>query len=279
MESFFSNQICLVTGAGQGIGWAVVLALANKGAQVYFCDNSEKNLQRVKSELSTSLLKDRIFAEYCDVTDLNSVKTWISTIHQKTNKIDIVINNANLIRWQNVADISCADDIKVMQVGYNGMVNVIHVVLPYLQAAGKGYIVNMGSSAGKIFTKSMPASYAAVKAAIDGYTQTLQCELKGSGITIILVRPGAVSGTDFFRIDSKSALLRMPRIADFMPNLTPTIVADKLVRAIEKKQIIVDIPVLVKVFYLLFALSPRFCQFLLGLGGQGRRDYTDSEKK
>jgi hypothetical protein len=97
---------------------------------------------------------------------------------------------------------------RVMRVSYDALVYTTAAVLPWMLAAGQGQIINIGSSAGKIFHGGVSAPYAAAKAAIDGYTQTLQAEF--AGVIHLLVRP-AVIAYSFFRHHPAN----MPRLADF----------------------------------------------------------------
>jgi NADP-dependent 3-hydroxy acid dehydrogenase YdfG len=162
-----------------------------------------------------------------------------------------------------------------MRVGYDGMLYGVKTVLPLMLAAGRGHIVNMGSSAGRIFVTGPSAAYAAVKAAIDAYTQVLQIELKNTPICVTLMRPGTVAGTDFFRKHAASS--RLPRLADLVPSLTPSQVALSVVRAIRDRRAVVDVPGYLVLFYLFFALAPGALRWLTTLGGHGRREYGQME--
>src|SRR5690606_7775820 len=110
-----------------------------------------------------------------------------------------LVNNAMYTRWQDVTETPVEDAERMMQTAYNAMVYGVSTVLPLMLRARRGWIINMGSSAGRIFVGSASASYAAAKAAIDGYSQTLAVELRNSPLKVILVRPATVAGTDFFR--------------------------------------------------------------------------------
>jgi short-subunit dehydrogenase len=158
-----------------------------------------------------------------------------------------------------------------MTVGFNGMVYTTKAVLPLMQKSGKGHIVNIGSCAGKIFSRSNCA-YSAAKAAIDAFTQSLQEEFNGTNINFTLIRPGIIAGTDFFKKNVPSN--KMPRLADLFHYLTPPEVSNAVVCALYKKEKIVDIPGYLKVFYVLFTLYPEIIRKLNYLGGNSKRDYS-----
>ncbi len=211
MESFLTGQVCLVTGGAQGIGWAISQALADHGALVYACDISEKSLAQAAEELATLPWAERIVLSRCDVTEQAEVENWVAQIYQ-SGRIDVLVNNVAFVKWADVAEMTVAESARTMQVGYNGMVYGIKAVLPLMEAAGRGHIVNMGSSAGKVFAGGSSAACAAAKAAIDGYTQILQAELKDSPVHVTLVRLAAVAGTNFFREHVPSAFAAHGRL-------------------------------------------------------------------
>jgi NAD(P)-dependent dehydrogenase (short-subunit alcohol dehydrogenase family) len=275
MENFLINQVCLVTGGAQGIGWAIAQALADHGAQVHVCDISEENLARANEELATRPWAERIALSRCDVTERAEIEEWIKQIHWQTGRIDVLINNAAFVKWDDVTEMTVEQAIRTMEVGYNGMVYTIKAALPLMQAAGRGHIVNIGSSAGRIFASGPSAAYAAVKAAIDGYTQTLQIELKDSPVNVTLVRLAAVAGTDFFRKHVPSS--RLPRIGDFFSYLTPPQVAAGVVKAIRDQRAVLDMPRYLPLLYLVFALAPGLLRRLMSVGGSGQRDYGQIE--
>jgi len=275
VENFLKGQVCLVTGGAQGIGWAISQALADHGAQVFTCDISKESLARAAEELTTLPWADRITLSRCDVTARAEIEGWITKVYGQTGRIDVLVNNAAFVKWNDVAEMTVQEAICTMEVGYNGTVYGVKAVLPLMQAAGRGHIVNMGSSAGGIFIGGASAAYAAVKAAIDGYTQTLQIELKDSPVNVTLVRLATVAGTDFF--GKHVAPSRLPRMGDFMSYLTPPQVAEGVVRAIHKRRAVLHMPRYLALFYLAFALAPGLLRRLTAVGGGGRRDYGQVE--
>lgn len=270
-KQFLTGKTALVTGGAQGIGWAIAQSLADHGADVFVCDISAENIEQAKASLPFDAWRDRIHFAQCDVSDRAQVDRWVAQIAAATNRVDILVNNAIYVRWAPAVHISVADSERMMQVGYLGTLYTTKAVLPLMQAAEQGHIINMGSSAGRLFVMPATSAYSAVKAAVDAYTQILQIELAQSPIVVTLVRPAAVAGTDFFRKHVSSSLL--PRLGDWLPYVTPPQVAARVLKAIEKKEPIVNVPGYLGIFYFFYALMPGVLRRLMRLGGNGRHDY------
>ncbi|MFT3768113.1 MAG: SDR family NAD(P)-dependent oxidoreductase [Minicystis sp.] len=269
-----TNEVCLVTGGAQGIGWATARRLAAAGGVVEVCDVSEAHLASAREQAAGLRGGDRIRFSRCDVADRSQVEAWCTGILRETGRIDVLVNNAAFVRWQDTLDMSVEEVERTMQVGFNAIVYTTKAVLPAMLSAGRGHIVNIGSSAGRVFVGGSSAAYAAMKAAVDGYTQTLQVELRDRPVHVMLVRPGTVAGTDFFRRHVPSA--RLPRLADFVPPLTADEVAEAIVRGLSRRADIVDVPRSLGLVYLLFEHAPEALRWLTRQGGSARSDFSKS---
>jgi NAD(P)-dependent dehydrogenase (short-subunit alcohol dehydrogenase family) len=277
LGEFLQGKVCLVTGGAQGIGWATARALAAAGGTVHVGDVSEEHLATAREQAKQLPWPERFHFTRCDVSERKQVEAWCAGILKEAGRIDVLINNAAFVRWQDVLDMSVEDVERTMQVGFHAIAYTTKAVLPTMRAAGGGHIVNIGSSAGRIFAGASSAAYSAVKAAVDGYTQTLQVELKGSPVHVMLVRPGTVAGTDFFRKHVPSS--RMPRLADFVPPLAPEEVAQAILQGLAQRTPIVDIPRSLSVFYTLFEHAPGVMRWLLRQGGSARSDFSKAPNR
>ena len=274
-RGFLDGRTCLVTGGAQGVGWALCQALADHGAQVHACDISEASLARARGELVASAWEGAIHLARCDVTERRAVTAWIEDVQARTGRVDVLVNNAVFVRFEDVVAMSVEDAERTMRVGYDAMLYATKAVLPLMLAAGGGHIVNMGSSLGRIFTRPSSAAYSATKAAIAAYTQVLQLELEGTPVGTTLVRPGTIAGTEFFQKQVPSTV--MPRAADFLPPLSPPEVARAIVRAIQRRKPVLDIPGYLPPLYLFYALMPRLFRKAMTLGGRARSDFGKLE--
>ena len=267
---FLTGKVCLVTGAAQGVGWALAQALADAGATVYGCDISQDNLDAAGREIAGTPLAQVIHLSRCDVADRKAIESWIAETYAKHCRIDVLINNAALVCWQDVGVMSVEQAERTMRVSYDGMVYAIKAVLPLMQKANQGHIINMSSWTGRLPTPPASAAYAAAKAAIDAYSQVLGFELAGSPIVVTLVRPATIAGTDFFRKHVPSS--RMFRLTDYFPYLTPPDVARAVVQAIYEKRPILDLPGSFTALCMFYTLAPRLFLRAISVGGSARRD-------
>ena len=265
------DKMCLVTGGTQGLGWAMVQALAAAGAEVYGCGLSAGNFQRATQAAAARPDAGRIHLSQCDVTDERALAGWIGQAHAQTGRVDVLINNAAYVRWTNVLEMSVAEAEETMRVGYNGMVYGVKQVLPLMLPAGQGHIINIGSITGSIFVGGASAAYSAAKAAMDAYTQTLQIELRHTPVRVSLVRLGAVAGTDFFK--KHVSHTRMPRMLDFFPPLQPQQVAQAIVRLVERPRPVLTMPAYYRPLRLFYQLAPGLLRRLTWLAGSGQRRY------
>lgn len=267
-----SGRTALVTGGGGGIGLALARALAAHGATVHAADINPAKLADAGKQLEAEPCEPGTISFHeLDVTDRPGVERWVTGIHDRHGRIDILVNNAAYIQWADVCDTTVADAERTMRVGYDAMVHTVNTVLPLMQAQGRGHIVNIGSSAGKVFVKGPSAPYAAMKAAVEGYTRILQLELKTTPVHAMLVRPGVVVGTDFFQRHVPSS--RLPRLADFLPTTTPEQVADAVIDGLRHRRPQVDIPGYLPALYRTYALAPGLFAHLSGTLGNARHDY------
>lgn len=265
------DKVCLVTGGAQGIGWATARALAAAGGTVYVCDVSEEHLATAREQANALPWPHRFHFSRRDVSDRDSVEGWCSGVLAEAGRVDVLVNNAAFVRWQDVLDMSVEDVERTMRVGFHAITYTTKAVLPFMLQGGSGHIVNIGSSAGRLFAGRASAAYSAMKAAVDGFTQTLQVELHGSPVHVMLVRPGTVAGTDFFRRHVPSS--RMPRIADFVPPLAPEDVARSIVQGLVERTPVIDTPRSLSLFYGLFGVAPGAMRWLVRQGGDARSDF------
>jgi deazaflavin-dependent oxidoreductase (nitroreductase family) len=266
------SKVCLVTGGAQGIGLAVTRALARHGAHVHVAGITPESLESAAAGIQAAGLGGQVTFHHADVSDRAAYERCIADVHATGGRLDILVNNAAFIHWQDVADMSVEDAQLTMRTGYDAMVYGVKAALPLMRAAGGGAIVNMGSAAGVVFVKGPSASYAAVKAAINAYTQILADELAGSPVHVMLVRPGTVGGTEFF--GRHVASHRMPRIADFLPVSTPEQVADAIIDGLLNRRGIVDVPGYLPAMYRAYAMAPGAFRTLASLGGPAHRDFA-----
>ncbi len=186
----FSGKIALVTGAGRGIGKAIALELAKKGAFVVINYNGSE--QRAKETLEEIYVAGGRGITYgYNVADFTACGEMIATLVKEYGHIDILVNNAGITRDNLLMKMSEEDYDCVMDVNLKGCFNTMkHLSRQFLkQRCGK--IINITSVAG-VMGNPGQANYCASKAGMIGLTKSVARELGSRGITVNAVAPGLI---------------------------------------------------------------------------------------
>jgi 3-hydroxy acid dehydrogenase/malonic semialdehyde reductase len=195
-----SRPVAVVTGASSGIGAATAVALGRRGYQIVAGARRLARVRRVVGDLGLALP--------LDVTDQQSIDTFVGEVAQKFGRIDVLVNNAGLaLGLTPIAKSSDEDWIGMWEVNVMGLMRVTRSCLPLLRKAKHGHVVNLGSIAG-FETYVGGAGYTASKHAVHAISRTLRLELNGEPIRVTELAPGMVE-TDFsnvrFHGDRKAA--------------------------------------------------------------------------
>ena len=173
-----NSPIALVTGASSGIGLATAKALQNAGFRVFATS------RRAAGERS-----DGVTMLACDVTDEASVAKLIDQVLTEAGRIDLLVNNAGIGLLAGAEESSIAQAQALFDVNVFGVLRMTNAVLPTMRQQGKGRIINISSILGLI-PSPYNALYASTKHAIEGYSESLDHELRTFGIRVALVEPG-----------------------------------------------------------------------------------------
>ncbi|WP_196260857.1 oxidoreductase [Pelagibacterium limicola] len=176
--------VALVTGASSGIGYATANALSNAGYRVFGTS------RRAAAESS-----DGVTMLACDVTDEASVTKLVEDVLAKAGRIDLLVNNAGRGLFGGAEESSTTQAQALFDVNVFGVMRVTNAVLPTMRRQGKGRIVNLSSVQGFIPGPYF-ALYSSTKHAVEGYSESLDHELRPFGIRVVLVEP-AYTRTSF----------------------------------------------------------------------------------
>jgi short-subunit dehydrogenase len=176
--------IALVTGASSGIGLVTAQALKRDGYRVF--GTSRKQMPDTA---------DGITMLICDVTDDASVQAAVDEVLNRTGRIDLLVNNAGIGLLGGAEESSSAQAKTIFDVNVFGVLRVTNAVLPVMRRQRRGRIVNMSSVLGLI-PAPYNALYSATKHAVEGYSESLDHEVRTQGIRVVLVEPG-VTRTSF----------------------------------------------------------------------------------
>lgn len=173
------SKIAIVTGASSGIGAATAELLANSGYKVY--GTSRKVSQTTQRSYEMIVL---------DVNSEASIEANLKEIIRMEGRIDLVVNNAGFGVAPGGAEESSIEQTKMMfDTNFFGIVRMTRAVVPYMRKQGEGRIINIGSILGLIPAPYM-ATYAATKHAVEGFSESLDHELRTRGIRVSVVEPG-----------------------------------------------------------------------------------------
>jgi 3-oxoacyl-[acyl-carrier protein] reductase len=187
----FSGKTALVTGAAAGIGRAVAIKLAKKGAKVAIIDVNAEKLELVKKEILT-YTKD-VVALKCDISNETEVNDTVKVIEDTLGGADILINNAAVWRcWDSFASTSTDEWRKFIDINILGTVYCTKAVLPKMLENKYGKIVNVSSVAG-VYGNANMVHYSATKGAVISMTKALAKEVIDKGVYVNCVSPGSVS--------------------------------------------------------------------------------------
>ena len=188
----FSGSSAVVTGGGRGIGAAIAKGLAARGAHVVLSGRHATTLEAV----SAAIKADGGSAEYVvgDVTDLAHLEQLMATAAGSRGMLEILVNNAGIAGpTARLVDVTPEEWDKTVAVNLTGVFLACKAALPYLERAGHGKIVNIGSVTGKqpLLNRS---PYAAAKLAVVGLTRTLALEVAPQGVSVNVISPWLVEG-------------------------------------------------------------------------------------
>ncbi|HTV63240.1 MAG TPA: 3-oxoacyl-[acyl-carrier-protein] reductase [Verrucomicrobiae bacterium] len=189
MSPQLANQIAVVTGAGRGIGRAIALKFANAGADVICISRTAENSEKVANEIRALGRKAWAFA--VDVADSNAVTTAAEKILADCGKVDILINNAGVTRDGLLMRMSDADWDAVLDTNLKGAFLLTKAFFRVFAKQRAGRIINISSVIGLIGNPGQ-ANYAASKAGLIGFTQSVARELASRGVTVNAIAPGFI---------------------------------------------------------------------------------------
>lgn len=184
-----NGKVALVTGGAMGNGLGIAKVLAKHGAKVAIADISPE-LTRTIEKLKAAQYD--VFGVEMDVSDTASVQKGVKEIVDYYGTIDVLMNNAGVIRLGSLLDTTDEERDFQFNVNINGVWNVTKAVLPLMIEKRRGRICNMSSVTGTMVADPGECAYATTKAAVLGFTKGLAREVAEYGITVNAILPGYI---------------------------------------------------------------------------------------
>lgn len=207
-----TGKKALVTGAGNGIGRAIALRLAEEGADIAIADIDEAGMAATQAAVRSQGRACEV--ERADVGDQAAVKRAAKALEERLGPTDILVNNAGIVRLGAVLDTKIEDFQAVMRANVEGLLNFSQAIVPGMVARKRGSVINLASWLGKA-GRPFFGMYGASKAAVIMLTQSLSLEIAASGVRVNCVCPGLIDGTPMrVSAEAQSKALGMPAAKD-----------------------------------------------------------------
>lgn len=178
-----AKSVALVTGASSGIGEAIAKQLLKDGFVVY---GAARRLEKM-----AGLKAQGVITLKMDVTKEDDVASATATIRKEHGGVDVLVNNAGFASYGAMEDTSIEDAKYQFEVNLFGVARLTKAVLPSMRENKSGYIVNISSMGGKIYTP-LGSWYHATKYALEGWSDCLRLELAQFGIHVVIIEPGII---------------------------------------------------------------------------------------
>jgi NAD(P)-dependent dehydrogenase (short-subunit alcohol dehydrogenase family) len=185
-----SDQVAIVTGAGQGIGKAAAVALAKAGANVVAADINGASVKQAAAAIAAT--GRRALAIQADVGSIQDIDRMVTEAVATFGRIDILVNNAGVTRRAHIMDLTEEDWDRIFRVNAKGVFFCLQRVAREMIRRRSGRIINIASIAGKGFAGTSNAIYAASKGAVISLTKTAAQQLGRHDINVNAVCPGIV---------------------------------------------------------------------------------------
>ncbi|EDM76369.1 oxidoreductase [Plesiocystis pacifica SIR-1] len=185
---YFSGKVVWITGASSGIGEALAIELAKRGASLILSARREAQLEAVRGRCERA--REHLVLPL-DLTETESLAPATAKVLDHFGRIDVLVNNGGISQRGTVVDTDIAVDRRIMEVNYMGTVALTKAVLPSMLERRSGHVVVVSSLMGKIGTP-MRSAYAASKHALQGFFDCLRAEVHDKGVRVSIVCPGYV---------------------------------------------------------------------------------------
>jgi short-subunit dehydrogenase len=257
----------LITGASSGIGEAIARSLAKAGCKVILVARTGDALEKVASEIRAAGGQAAVVpADLSVATEAQRVADEVTKQHGVP---DILVNNAGAGRWLPLEETTPQDAVAMMALPYFAAFWLSAAVVPAMVKKGRGHIINLTSPGGWAAVPGA-AGYSAARAAMRSLDQSLALELRGTGVGVTLLCPGKVSSPYF--ANNPGSEEKIPRVAALSRTLTPQEVGDAAVRAIQRGQRTVVMPLMMRLFWWTFRVMPWSVEWLIQATGWRRTE-------
>ena len=189
MPGMLDGKTAIVTGSSKGIGYAIAEAMAREGANLVISARDEAEVSAAAQQLDR-LGSGNVAAVRCDMRTYDDVRQLVAAAVD-LGGVDVLVNNAGVGRFGPVEQMSVDEWHQVIETNLSGVFYAYHEAIPHLKARGGGWIINIGSLAGKNpFVNG--AAYNASKFGLLGFSEAMMLDVRDQGIRVSCIMPGSV---------------------------------------------------------------------------------------
>ena len=187
----FDGRVVAITGAASGIGRALAVEFAGRGAHLALSDIDEVGLAETVARCEGRGVK--VTSQRVDVSSRDAVFAWADQVVDEHGKVNVIVNNAGVAVAANIDTVSYEDFEWLMGINFWGVVHGTKAFLPHLKASRDGHVVNISSVFGLISVPSQ-GTYNSAKFAVRGFTDALRMELDmaNCGVSATTIHPGGI---------------------------------------------------------------------------------------
>lgn len=182
-----SGKVAIVTGSTKGIGLAIAERMVNEGASVVISSRTKSDVDAVADRLG-----DNAVGIVCDVSDPDDCKNLVDETMSQLGRLDVLVNNAGLGIFKPISEMTVKEWQLQIEVNLGGVFYCSKAALPHLSASGDGYIVNIGSLAGRN-TFANGTGYNASKFGLLGMSEAMMLDVRYDDVRVSIVMPGSVN--------------------------------------------------------------------------------------
>lgn len=190
MNTFLEGKNAIVTGGTRGIGFAIAQALCVSGASVAISGRSAATVEKAVRMLA-SVSKSKVVGKVADVRNSTEVVRFFEFVDAELGGLDILVNNAGVGVFKSTADLSIAEWQTTLETNLSGVFYCCHEALLRFRSRGGGYVINIGSLAGKnAFAGG--AAYNASKFGLKGFSEAMMLDHRQENVRVSCIMPGSV---------------------------------------------------------------------------------------
>ena len=182
-----AGKVAIVTGSTKGIGLAIATRLHAAGASVVVSARTASDVAATAKRLGT-----RVHGIVCDVADPAACQRLVDETVARLGRIDVLVNNAGFAIFESIMDMTVEDWQRQIDVNLGGVFYCSKAALPHLAATGDGFVINIGSLAGRNYFAG-GTGYNAAKAGVIGMTEAMMLDVRHRNVRVSVIMPGSVN--------------------------------------------------------------------------------------